>query len=168
MNDKTNQNPDFWSQESLKSQEEWSQEKQRAELQKDLKNQLQLLQEELKNGSSVEQNNQKILDQLSNLDARIQSLDALRGEFFALQSEKIQDELDALRSSWNDFFSLKRDIKKSNPSYFAQVQKQLPEHNSKANTGRWESIKNIASIAPRDWESLVANFAAWIIQKILA
>jgi hypothetical protein len=87
-----------------------------------------LLQEELKNSSSVEQNNQKILDQLSNLDARIQSLDALRGELFALQSEKIQAELDALRSSWNDFFSLKRDIKKSNPSYFAQFKEQLLGH----------------------------------------
>ena len=168
MIEKENQNSDFWSQESLKSQEELSQENQRAELQKDLKKQLQSLQEELKNNSSVEQNNQKILDQLSNLDARIQSLDALRGEFFALQSEKIQDELDALRSSWNDFFSLKRDIKKSNPSYFAQVKKQLPEHNPKANTGRWESIEKITSITPRDWENLVANFAAWIIQKILA
>ena len=168
MTEKENQNPDFWSQESLKSQEELSQEKQRAELQKELKNQLQSLQEELKNSPGVEQNNQKILDQLSNLDARIQSLDAIRGEFFALQAEKIQTELDALRSSWNDFFSLKRDIKKSNLSYFAQAQKQLPEHNPKANTGRWESIKNIASIAPRDWENLVANFAAWIIQKILA
>jgi len=90
----------------------------------------------LKNSSSVEQNNQKILDQLSNLDARIQSLDALRGELFALQSEKIEDELDALRSSWNDFFSLKRDIKKSNPSYFAQVQKQFPDHAPEANAGR--------------------------------
>ena len=168
MTEKENQNPDFWSQESLKSQEEPSQEDQRAELQKELKNQLQSLQEELKNNSSVEQNNQKILDQLSNLDERIQSLDALRGELFALQSEKIQDELDALRSSWNDFFSLKRDIKKSNPSYFAQVKKQLPEHNPKANTGRWESIEKITSITPRDWENLVANFAAWIIQKILA
>ena len=168
MTEKLNQNPDFWSQESLKSQEELSQEKQRAELQKDLKTQLQSLQEELKNSPSVEQNNQKILDQLSNLDARIQSLDAIRGELFALQAEKIQSELDALRSSWNDSFSLKRDIKKSNLSYFAQAQKQLPEHNPKANTGRWESIKNITSIAPRDWENLVANFAAWIIQKILA
>lgn len=108
MNDKKNQNPDFWSQESLKSQEEWSQEKQRAELQKDLKNQLQSLQEELKNGSSVEQNNQKILDQLSNLDARIQSLDALRGELFALQSEKIQDELDALKVLMEWFFFSKK------------------------------------------------------------
>lgn len=168
MIEKENQNSDFWSQESLKSQEELSQENQRAELQKDLKKQLQSLQEELKNSSSVEQNNQKILDQLSKLDARIQSLDALRGELLALQSEKIQDELDALRSSWNDFFSLKRDIKKSNPSYFAQVKKQLPEHNPKANTGRWESIEKITSITPRDWENLVANFAAWIIQKILA
>ena len=168
MTEKENQNPDFWSQESFKSQEELSQEKQRVELQKDLKNQLQSLQEELKNSSSVEQNNQKILDQLSNLDARIQSLDALRGELFALQSEKIQDELDALRSSWNDFFSLKRDIKKSNPSYSAQFKEQLPGHNPKANTGRWESIEKITSITPRDWENLVANFAAWIIQKILA
>lgn len=168
MTEKENQNSDFWSQESLKSQEELSQDNQRAELQKDLKTQLQSLQEELKNSPSVEQNNQKILDQLSNLDARIQSLDAIRGELFALQSEKIQDELDALRSSWNDFFSLKRDIKKSNPSYFAQVQKQLSEHNPKANTGRWESIEKITSITPRDWENLVANFAAWIIQKILA
>lgn len=168
MIEKENQNSDFWSQESLKSQEELSQENQRAELQKDLKKQLQSLQEELKNSSSVEQNNQKILDQLSKLDARIQSLDALRGEFFALQSEKIQDELDALRSSWNDFFSLKRDIKKSNPSYSAQAKELLPEHNPKANTGRWESIEKITSITPRDWENLVANFAAWIIQKILA
>jgi len=168
MTEKENQNPDFWSQESLKSQEEPSQEDQRAELQKELKNQLQSLQEELKNNSSVEQNNQKILDQLSNLDARIQSLDALRGELFALQSEKIQDELDALRSSWNDFFSLKRDIKKSNPSYFAQVQKQFPDHAPEANAGRWESIGKITSIAPKKWENPVANFAAWIIQKILA
>lgn len=168
MTEKENQNPDFWSQESLKSQEELSQEKQRAEFQKDLKTQLQSLQEELKNRPSVEQNNQKILDQLLKLDERIQSLDAIRGELFALQAEKIQAELDALRSSWNDFFSLKRDIKKSNLSYFAQVQKQLPEHNPKANTGRWESIEKITSITPRDWENLVANFAAWIIQKILA
>ena len=168
MTEKENQNSDFWSQESLKNQEALSQEKQRAELQKELKNQLQSLQEELKNNSSVEQNNQKILDQLSNLDKRIQSLDALRGELFALQSEKIQDELDALRSSWNDFFSLKRDIKKSNPSYFAQVKKQLPEHNPKANTGRWESIGKITSIAPRDWENPVANFMAGMIQRLLA
>lgn len=168
MNDKTNQNPDFWSQESLKSQEELSQENQRAELQKDLKKQLQSLQEELKNSSSVEQNNQKILDQLSNLDARIQSLDALRGELFALQSEKIQDELDALRSSWNDFFSLKRDIKKSNPSYFAQVKKQLPDHARGANKRRWKSIEKIYSIVPIDWEHRLANLAAWAIQKILA
>ena len=145
MTEKENQNPDFWSQESFKSQEELSQEKQRVELQKDLKNQLQSLQEELKNSSSVEQNNQKILDQLSKLDARIQSLDALRGELFALQSEKIQDELDALRSSWNDFFSLKRDIKKSNPSYFAQVKKQLPDHALEANEERLRAGKNLES-----------------------
>ena len=168
MTEKENQNPDFWSQESLKSQEELSQENQRAELQKDLKKQLQSLQEELKNSSSVEQNNQKILDQLSNLDARIQSLDALRGELFALQSEKIQDEFDALRSSWNDFLSLKRDIKKSNPSYSAQVQKQFPDHAPEANAGRWESIGKITSIAPRDWENPVANFMAGMIQRLLA
>lgn len=168
MTEKENQNPDFWSQESLKSQEELSQENQRAELQKDLKKQLQSLQEELKNSSSVEQNNQKILDQLSNLDARIQSLDALRGELFALQSEKIQDEFDALRSSWNDFFSLKRDIKKSNPSYSAQFKEQLPGHSEPSFYWRWKSIGKITSIVPKKWENLVANFAAWIIQKILA
>ena len=168
MTEKENQNPDFWSQESLKSQEELSQEKQRAELQKDLKNQLQSLQEELKNSSSVEQNNQKILDQLSNLDARIQSLDAIRGEFFALQAEKIQTELDALRSSWNDFFSLKRDIKKSNLSYFAQVKKQLLGHKEASFYWRWKSIEKIYSIVPIDWEHPLANLAAWIIQKILA
>ena len=145
MTEKENQNPDFWSQESFKSQEELSQEKQRVELQKDLKNQLQSLQEELKNSSSVEQNNQKILDQLSKLDARIQSLDALRGELFALQSEKIQDELDALRSSWNDFFSLKRDIKKSNPSYSAQAIELLPDHALEANEERLRAGKNLES-----------------------
>ena len=167
MTEKENQNPDFWSQESLKSQEELSQEKQRAELQKELKNQLQSLQEELKNSSSVEQNSQKILDQLSNLDERIQSLDALRAELFALQAEKIQDELDALRSSWNDFFSLKRDMK-SDLSYFAQVQKQFPDHAPEANAGRWESIGKITSIAPRDWENPVANVMAGMIQRLLA
>ena len=145
MTEKENQNPDFWSQESLKSQEELSQEKQRAEFQKDLKKQLQSLQEELKNSSSVEQNNQKILDQLSKLDARIQSLDALRGELFALQSEKIQDEFDALRSSWNDFFSLKRDIKKSNPSYSAQAKELLPDHALEANEERLRAGKNLES-----------------------
>lgn len=167
MNDKINQNSDSFILESS-----WSESlKQRAEVQQNLKDQLQelkSLQEQVKNSSSVEQNNQKILDQLSNLGARIQSLNALRGELFALQSEKIQDELGALRSSWNDFFSLKRDIKKSSPSYFAQVQKQLPEHNPKANTGRWESIKNIASIAPRDWENPVANLMARAIQRLNA
>jgi len=168
MTEKENQNPDFWSQESLKSQEELFQENQRAELQKDLKKQLQSLQEELKNSSSVEQNNQKILDQLSNLDARIQSLDALRGELFALQSEKIQDEFDALRSSWNDFLSLKRDIKKSNPSYSAQFKEQLPGHSEQSFYWRWKSIGKITSIVPKKWENPVANFAAWIIQKILA
>ena len=167
MTEKENQNPDFWSQESFKSQEELSQEKQRVELQKDLKNQLQSLQEELKNSSSVEQNSQKILDQLSNLDERIQSLDALRAELFALQAEKIQDELDALRSSWNDFFSLKRDMK-SDLSYFAQVQKQFPDHAPEANAGRWESIGKITSIAPRDWENPVANVMAGMIQRLLA
>ena len=163
MNDKINQNSDSFLFESS-----WSESlKQRAEVQQNLKKQLQSLQEELKNSSSVEQNNQNILNKFSDLDKKIQSLDAL-GELFALQSEKIQDELDALRSSWNDFFSLKRDIKKRNPSYFAQVQKQLPEHNPKANTGRWESIEKITSITPRDWENLVANLMAGAIQRLNA
>ena len=163
MNDKINQNSDSFILESS-----WSESlKQRAEVQQNLKKQLQSLQEELKNSSSVEQNNQNILNKFSDLDKKIQSLDAL-GELFALQSEKIQDELDALRSSWNDFFSLKRDIKKRNPSYFAQVQKQLPEYNLKANTGRWESIEKITSITPRDWENLVANLMAGAIQRLNA
>lgn len=162
MNDKINQNPDFSLLESS-----WSESlKQRADVQQNLKDQLQVLQEAVKTSSTIEKSNQKILDQLSNLDARIQSLDALRGELFALQSEKIQDKLDALRSSWNDFFSLKRDIKKSNPSYFAQVQKQLPKHNPKSNDGRWYSIRNITSIARKPWENPIANWMARVIYRL--
>lgn len=170
MNDKINQNPDFWPRESSGSQEQ-NQLQQRAELQQNLKNQLQELknlQEQIQQASDAEKFDHNITEQLSSLEDKIQRLDELQHQAFDLQAEEIQQKLEVLKTSLNALAGLKNEIRTSSPDLYNRIKTHLPDHEQNANRARYQSANQIPNIAPEDWGNPLANLMARAIQRLNA
>lgn len=170
------QNTDFWSQFSpdrdLKlAQREEIQQILKTELQKlktEKDQELQSLQEKIQSSPEKTDEMRKILDSLSGLEKKIDEMHLLDGERFTLESQRIQEQLNTLKSAREDLTMLKNQVKSEQAARIAQISSQLPAHDPRANQQRNQSIQKILDIKPQDWENPIANRAASWIQKLIS
>lgn len=92
----------------------------------------------------------KILDSLSGLEKKIDEMHLLDGEKFALESQRIQEQLSAIKSAREDLTMLKNQVKSEQAARIAQISSQLPAHDPRANQQRSQSIQKILDIKPQD------------------
>lgn len=165
MNDKITQNSD-----SFRLKSSWSESpKQRAEVQQNLKDQLQALtslQEQVKQSSNVEKTNRNITHQLLSLEDRIQQLDQLKQEAFDIQAEKIQQELDVLKTSLKDQVELKNKIYASYSNLYANIKNKLSAHNPQTIARRADAANRVRTINYKEWENRIANLMARVIWRL--
>lgn len=106
---------------------------------------------------------------LVSLEEKIQELDGRNLDEYEAAVEKIEAELKLLEATRPELSSFQRSIVTSaSPPLLAQLQKEFPESSSSSVEWRVASIITIANIKPQDWESKIANFFAWVIEKLVA